>query len=107
MDEYFIQQNTYDMFYGSHERRLIFGVIQSPEEALNDPQFSHRGYFDEIQHPTMGMLNLPGAPFIMESTPWETIDPAPTVGQHNSEVLARRLGYTAEYQAELRSQGVI
>ena len=107
LDEYFIRQNKYDMFYGSHERRFIFGVIQSPEETLNDPQFAHRGYFEEIEHPAMGIMKFPGAPFIMEGTPWEAGDPAPIVGEHNSEVLARRLGFTAEYQAELRSQGVI
>ena len=107
LDEYFIRQNKYDMFYGSHERRFIFGVIQSPEEALNDPQFAHRGYFEDIEHPTMGMLKIPGAPFIMDGTPWETGAPAPNVGQHSGEVLTRRLGLSAEYQAELRSQGVI
>ena len=107
LDEYFIRQNKYDMFYGSHERRFIFGVIQSPEETLNDPQFAHRGYFEEIEHPAMGIMKFPGAPFIMEGTPWEAGNPAPIVGQHNSEVLARGLGFTAEYQAELRSQGVI
>ena len=107
LDEHFIRQNKYDMFYGSHERRFIFGVIQSPEETLNDPQFAHRGYFEEIEHPAMGIMKFPGAPFIMEGTPWEAGDPAPIVGEHNSEVLARRLGFTAEYQAELRSQGVI
>ena len=107
LDEYFIRQNKYDMFYGSHERRFIFGVIQSPEETLNDPQFAHRGYFEEIEQPAMGIMKFPGAPFIMEGTPWEAGDPAPIVGEHNSEVLARRLGFTAEYQAELRSQGVI
>ena len=107
LDEYFIRQNKYDMFYGSHERRFIFGVIQSPEETLNDPQFAHRGYFEEIEHPAMGIMKFPGAPFIMEGTPWEAGNPAPIVGQHNSEVLARGLGFTAEYQTELRSQGVI
>lgn len=107
LDEYFIRQNKYDMFYGSHERRFIFGVIQSPQEALNDPQFAHRGFFEEIEHPAMGILEFPGAPFIMENTPWETRRPAPGVGQHNGEVLTRRLGFTVAFQAKLRSQGVI
>ena len=107
LDEYFIRQNKYDMFYGSHERRFIFGVIQSPEEVLNDPQFAHRGYFVEHEHPDMGTLKFPGAPFNMESTPWQTGSPAPAVGQHNGGVLGQGLGYTATRQAQLRSQGVI
>ena len=107
LDQYFIRQNKYDMFYGSHERRFIFGVVQSPEEALNDPQFAHRGYFVEQEHPAMGRLTFPGAPFIMEATPWETGNHAPSVGQHTRQVLAERLGFTAAHQAELRSQGII
>ena len=107
LDEYFIRQNKYDMFYGSHERRFIFGVIQSPEEAMKDPQFAHRGYFVEQEHPAMGTLKFPGAPFIMEATPWQAGSPAPAVGQHNGEILAQRLGYQDVQLAQLRSQGVI
>ena len=107
LDDYFIRQNKYDMFYGSHRRRFIFGVIQSPEEAMNDPQLAHRGYFVEQEHPVMGGLKFPGAPFIMEGTPWQDGSPAPSAGQHNGEVLSGRLGYTAARQAQLRSQGVI
>ena len=107
LDEYFIRQNKYEMFYGSHERRFIFGIIQSPEEAMNDPQFAHRGFFEEHEHPAMGSLKFPGAPFIMESTPWQTGSPAPAAGQDNGQVLGQRLGYTAAQQAHFRSQGII
>ena len=107
LDDYFIRQNKYDMFYGSHKRRFIFGVIQSPEEALNDPQFDHRGFFVDQEHPLMGAVKFPGAPFTLESTPWQTGEPAPCVGQHNGEILGGRLGYDAAQQAHLRSQGVI
>ena len=107
LDEYFIRQDKYEMFYGSHERRFIFGIIQSPEEALNDPQFAHRGYFEEVTHPAMGNLKFPGAPFIMESTPWQTGGTAPSVGQDNAEVLGGRLGLKAFQLAELRAQGVV
>ncbi len=107
LDEYFLRQNKYEMFYGSHERRFIFGVIQSPEEALNDPQFAHRGYFVEQEHPVMGTVMFPGAPFILASTPWEAAGPAPSAGQHNGEILGHRLGLGGSQQAQLRSQGVI
>ena len=107
LDEYFIRQDKYEMFYGSHERRFIFGIIQSPEEALKDPQFAHRGYFEEVTHPAMGNLKFPGAPFIMESTPWQTGGAAPSVGQDNAEVLGGRLGLNAFQLAKLRAQGIV
>ena len=107
LDEHFIRQNKYEMFYGSHERRFIFGVIQSPEEVLRDPQFAHRGFFEDVEHPVMGNLMFPGAPFSMESTPWLSGRPAPSVGQHNTAELGERLGLTPDEIADLRFQGVV
>lgn len=107
LDEYFIRQEKYDVFYESHKRRFIFGVIQSPEEAFNDPQFAHRRFFDNIEHPVMGNLQFPGAPFTLESTPWQGDEPAPSAGQHNAEVLSEHLGFSEVQLAELRSLGVI
>lgn len=107
LDEYFMRQGKYEMFYSSHERRFIFGIIQSPEEVLNDPQFAHRGYFEEVTHPEMGDLKFPGAPFIMESTPWQTGGAAPSAGQDNAEVLGGRLGLNAFQLGKLRAQGIV
>lgn len=107
LDEFFIRQDKYEMFYDSHERRFIFGIIQSPEEALNDPQFAHRGYFEEVMHPEMGNLKFPGAPFIMESTPWQTGGAAPSVCQDNAEVLGGSLGLNAFQLTKLRAQGIV
>ena len=95
------------MFYGSHDRRFIFGVIQSPEEVLEDPQFAHRDFFVKVEHPVMGKLMMPGAPFRMESTPWKTGHAAPSVGQNNGQVFEDRLGLTREQIAQLRSEGII
>ena len=107
LDEYFIQQNKYERFYGSHERRFIFGVVQSPSEVMEDPQFAHRGFLVDVDHPVMGSVKFPGAPFKMEDTQWEIGEPAPTVGQHNAKVLGSRLNFDAGKLVELRSRGVI
>ena len=107
LDEYFIRQNKCEMFYGSHERRFIFGVIQSPAEVFDDPQFHHRDFFVNLEHSVMGELMMPGAPFRMESTPWQTGNAAPSVGQHNGQIFGDRLGLSREQQAQLRSEGII
>ena len=107
LDEYFIKQNKYDMFYASHEKRFIFGVIQSPEEVMADPQFEARNYFVDIDHPALGTLKYPGAPFEMSGTPWEARSSAPTLGQHNQEVIGQRLGHTNEQLAQMRAMQII
>ena len=107
LDGHFIRQNKYDMFHSSQQHRFIYGVIQSPQEVLNDPQYESRGYFVNVDHPTTGPINYPGAPFNMEGTPWQVRLPAPQLGQHNSEVLGDRLGYSKADLARLRAEGAI
>ena len=107
LDEYFIRQDKYEMFYGSHERRFIFGVIQSPAEVLEDPQFAHREFFVNVEHPVMEEVRMPGAPFRMDSTPWQPGDAAPSVGQDNGKIFGDRLSFTREQMAHLRSEGII
>jgi crotonobetainyl-CoA:carnitine CoA-transferase CaiB-like acyl-CoA transferase len=106
-DDYFIKQNKYERFYAAHEKRFIFGVIQSPEEVMTDPQFEARNYFVDINHPVLGTLKYPGAPFEMSGTPWEARSPAPTLGQHNQEVIGQRLGHKPEEMAQMRATQII
>ena len=107
LDDYFIKQNKYDIFYAAHEKRFIFGVIQSPEEVMADPQFPARDYFVDIGHPVLGTLKYPGAPFEMSGTPWEARSAAPMLGQHNQEIIGQRLGHSNEQLAQMRAMQII
>ena len=107
LDDYFIKQNKYERFYAAHEKRFIFGVVQSPEEVMADPQFEARNFFVDIDHSVLGTLKYPGAPFEMSGTPWEARSPAPTLGQHNREVIGQRLGHTPEDLALMRANAII
>ena len=107
LDRIFLSKNKFDMFFSANKKRFTYGVIQSPEEVLADEQFKHRGYFTEIDHPVVGPIAYPGAPFLMEGTPWEVRRPAPMLGQHNGEVFGNRLGCAREDLARLRALKVI
>ena len=107
LDRCFQPHKKLDMFYAANQRRYIYGVVQSPEEVLADPQFQSRGYFVDINHPAVGTLRYPGAPFSMSDTPWEARRPAPTLGQHNSQVFRERLGYSNADLARMRFMEVI
>jgi len=100
-------KNKSDMFFAAHDKRFIYGIVQSPEEVLADPQFAARGYFVDIEHPATGTVKYPGPPFLMSGTPWGPAKPAPLLGQDNQEVFGERLGYTNDEMSRLRSIGVI
>lgn len=79
---------------------------QTADGVVNDPHFTARGCFTEVDHPVMGRVKTLGRPFLMEKTPWQFRMPAPLLGQHNSEIYGG-LGYTAEDLVTLKQQGII
>lgn len=84
---------------------LVVGGINTMADVLSDPQLAARGFWADLDHPGAGVVRLPGLPFRMMGTPGE-VRPAPTLGQHNAEVLGA-LGYSATDLVRLRERGVI
>ena len=106
--EAFGRRDKFEMLDAAHRRRgLIYGVVNSPQEVVDNPQYKARDYFVEIDHPVTGTATYPGAPFLMSQTPWRARSPAPTLGQHNQEVLCDRLGYSKHELAQLHAAGVV
>jgi crotonobetainyl-CoA:carnitine CoA-transferase CaiB-like acyl-CoA transferase len=66
-----------------------------------------RGYFVEHTHPVAGRVTLPGAPFVMQETPWSLRRPAPRLGEHNAEVFCDIAGYARDDLQILSGTGVI
>lgn len=83
------------------------GAAATPADLLENPQEAHRGYFVEAAHPEAGTVKYPSAAYQLSRTPWKLERPAPLLGQHNEEVLCRRLGYSREDLAKMREAGVI
>jgi crotonobetainyl-CoA:carnitine CoA-transferase CaiB-like acyl-CoA transferase len=70
-------------------------------------QLDVRGYYADLEHPITGRHRFPGWPFRISPGPGRHHrSPAPTLGQHNEEVLSS-LGLTAAEIAELRAREVI
>ncbi len=67
---------------------------------MADEQLNSRDYFHNVDHPSAGVLRYPGAPFRLSATPCRVVRPAPSLGQHNEEILGGELGIS---QGELRS----
>src|SRR5207302_9553398 len=78
-----------------------------PRRESFHPQIQARGLYEDIAHPVVGVQPCIGLP-----VRWSGIDrwvrtPAPTLGQHNREVLSRLLGLTDAQLDELEAAGVI
>jgi crotonobetainyl-CoA:carnitine CoA-transferase CaiB-like acyl-CoA transferase len=84
------------------------GVVRSPGDIMeHDQQFKARGFFVGIDHPVVGTLTYPSAPYIMSETPWTVERPAPMLGEHNEAVYCGLLGHSRQELVKLREAGAI
>ncbi len=88
-------------------RRIPAAAVSDPRVASLHPQHAARGFFEELEHPVVGRQPVPGVPFRYASVPRWLARPAPTLGQHNREVLGGLLGLDDAELARLEAAGVI
>src|ERR1700754_2036188 len=53
------------------------------------PQYRHRGFFQDVRHPVLGAASYPTVPYAFSASPVVIRSPAPSLGQHSTEVLNR------------------
>ncbi len=85
--------------YDVTERCQAAGVrampVQSAEDRVeHDPQLRHRGMYQPLDHPALGVHKVQNAPFKLSATPAENRTPAPMIGQHTQEIVEGLLGYS-------------
>ncbi len=101
------QWDRMPLFLASGERRLVFGMAQDAGDLANCPHLQARDFFVDVDHPVVGRARYPG---MAVRLPGETItgsQPAPLLGQHNSEIFGQGLGYSPEDLVSLRQHGII
>ena len=100
--------NNLDLMHETMARGLVIGLVQNPQQVVDSPHLAERGYFVEIDHPEAGSLKYPSPGFLMdEENPMEGSKAAPTLGEHNSEILGGELGFSAEELGQLRACQII
>ncbi|MFV0459256.1 MAG: CoA transferase [Actinomycetales bacterium] len=79
----------------------------SSADALTDPQLLHAGHFVRLAHRLHGTAVVEAPRCRLSATPGRVRRPAPTLGQHNQEVLAEVLGYDSARIDQLIQSGVM
>jgi crotonobetainyl-CoA:carnitine CoA-transferase CaiB-like acyl-CoA transferase len=78
-----------------------------PHQQDQVEQLAAREYFVRLDHPVTGSTTYNETPMVLERGPRRTVSrPAPTLGQHNREVLTE-MGLTAQEIDRLEAEGVI
>ena len=82
------------------------GRVLDPRLSAAQAQYDTRGFYETLVHPVVGEQPFVTLPFRMSSIPRWLDAPAPTLGQHNHEILAA-LGYSDEEITALAADRVI
>jgi crotonobetainyl-CoA:carnitine CoA-transferase CaiB-like acyl-CoA transferase len=83
-------------------------VVLRQDEPGQVPQLRARGFFEPVEHPVTGRYEVLGYPARLASAPRQLHrHAAPTLGQHNKEILGGTLGMTDDEMSQLEKDGVI
>jgi len=93
------------------ERLWACGVpaaaVADPRLTSRCPQLAARGFFEEVERAVVGRHPIPTLPFRYRSVSRWVRRPAPTLGEHNREILAGLLGLSDAEIDALEAAGVI
>jgi crotonobetainyl-CoA:carnitine CoA-transferase CaiB-like acyl-CoA transferase len=83
-------------------------VVLRQDEPGGVPQLQERGFLETVEHPVIGNYTQIGYPARLASGPaTHNRTPAPTLGQHNREILTQLAGMTAADLERLEIEGLI
>ena len=101
-------RGKWEIYEGGQRRRLLFGIVSTPEDIAKNPQLEFRKWLTSVEHPELkDTLRYPGPPYRLSETPWAIGRRPPLLGEHNDEVYAGELGVDADELERLSAAGAI
>lgn len=101
-------KTKWEMYEGGQGRRLLWGIVSTPEDLAKNPQLKHRNWLTPVQHEDLGeTLDYPGPPYRLSESPWAIRSRPPLVGEHNREVFGDELGVTEDEWKSLEAAGAV
>jgi crotonobetainyl-CoA:carnitine CoA-transferase CaiB-like acyl-CoA transferase len=88
-------------------RGVPAAAARDPRSMYDHPQHRARNFYEDIEHPVVGVRSTPTPPFRFASVPRWLRTPAPTLGEHNHDILVGDLGISEEQYAALEEGAVI
>ncbi len=96
-----LERTKREVWAEARRAKVLCGPLFTMEDVFEDSHFRDRGFWDHIDHPEMGNVEMPGRPFIMGKGGWQLRRPAPLLGEHTREVLTEAGLSAAEVDAAM------
>jgi len=89
------------------ENRVPYAPVLTVEQAMAHPHLRERGTVRTVNDRFLGEFEVPGFPLRFSEFPEPRDLEAPTLGQHNADILHDYLGYPPERIRELEAEGIL
>lgn len=76
-----------EIFHEGQAAGLTLAALETAEEVVNSPHLADREFFIEQEHPVAGRVSMPGPVPAAAEHGRGVVPSAPTLGQHNDELL--------------------
>lgn len=103
---FMLQHTSDELAKMAEEKGVPLAVLKNTDEVLSNPQYKHREFFQEVEHPLAGKLIYTTPPYKMGDYK-PVVSSAPLLGEHNEEIYCRRLGIDRKDLANYYHDGVI
>ena len=105
VEQWLLQHTKADLLEVALEHRIPLAPVRGFDEVRRDPSLAT--LFAEVERSDTGPVAIPGPAYELPGATVSQPRPAPTLGQHNSDIYAGELGYTPEEVAQLYRLGII
>jgi crotonobetainyl-CoA:carnitine CoA-transferase CaiB-like acyl-CoA transferase len=96
-----------ELFQMARKYEFPLAPVRWVHESLDEVQLKERGFFEAVEIPGIGKLNLPRLPFRFSNKQFQSIRPAPFLGEHNEMILVQELGISEKKMKELKGKGIV
>src|SRR5919112_959833 len=96
LSEMFLERPNNAWFKLLTDAEVPCAPVQTIDQVFQAPQVLQRDMLIEVNHPTAGKVRMAGIPVKFSVTPAAVRLPPPLLGEHNSEILEKWLGMSAD-----------
>jgi crotonobetainyl-CoA:carnitine CoA-transferase CaiB-like acyl-CoA transferase len=82
LTEWLQTQGKHEAAAAAQKLGLTVAEVNDPKDVTESPQYAHRGFFAQVEHPVLGTVRYPTVPYQLSETPAKIEHPAPRLGEH-------------------------